>query len=404
MDVVSHITRKNKIFEMKHPALEVIESYREGPYNSKEFRVLGKVYERKGISLPSITKDPKFAFGVATIYGDGIIDWKKLKQPDYDLDEGVAKLYRTSHRKHRVGEPIHHGFDLKEISKLKAKELVQQGRKNRHNENGGAMKDVMIEKIESVTPLVNSRLEAFKERTQPQVGTVHDPMKETISHLSPKHTFGVITKSNQSSFKELIYSQPKGKENALESQTNEKLGEGPKSKGVPKRLLIIHTSTDHDDCEPLTSKIPTSTFGGGEKIFRKNYLKTEPFTALEEDPAFRFGVPSIRSNPPQLQRLTDNTNYGDQASLGGLIAPRAEQLYGEGYANFRKEYLRLVKDGKSPIKVTSGASLVIPKQVIQTDVLGKHIVKGSPFATTSQEGRFRKLDIGKYRATVGVKN
>lgn len=234
-------------------------------------------------------------------------------------------------------------------------------------------------------------------------------MKETISHLSSKHTFGVTTKLNQesSSFKELIYSQPKGKDNEnaiMESKNNEKTrvtfeDEVAKPKGVPKRLLIAHTSTGYDNYEPLTSKIPSSTFGGGEKIFRKSYLKTEPFTALEEDPTFKFGVPSIRSNPPKIQRLTDNTNYGDQVSLGGLIAPSSEQLYGEEYANFRKEYLRLTKLNKAPIRVTSGAMLVIPKQVIQTDVLGKHIVKGSPFATTSQEARLRKLDIGKYRAT-----
>lgn len=36
---------------------------------------------------------------------------------------------------------------LEEISKLKAKELLQQERKNRQNASGGAMKDIMIHKV-----------------------------------------------------------------------------------------------------------------------------------------------------------------------------------------------------------------------------------------------------------------
>ena len=138
----------------------MIDTFREAPYKRKEFRALGKVYEPKGISLPSITKDPKFTFGDAIIYGDSIADCIKPNQPDYDLDENVVRLYRTSHRKHRVGEPIHHGLyiyifslfaynysHLEEISKLKAKELLQQERKNRQNASGGAIKDIMIHKV-----------------------------------------------------------------------------------------------------------------------------------------------------------------------------------------------------------------------------------------------------------------
>ena len=43
--------------------------------------------------------------------------------------------------------------------------------------------------------VVSKRLDDFRERTQPQLGKVHDPIAETLS-VDDSHTFGVMVKAD----------------------------------------------------------------------------------------------------------------------------------------------------------------------------------------------------------------
>ena len=43
--------------------------------------------------------------------------------------------------------------------------------------------------------MVSKRLDDFRERTQPQLGKVHDPIAETLN-VDEDHTFGVMVKAD----------------------------------------------------------------------------------------------------------------------------------------------------------------------------------------------------------------
>ena len=43
--------------------------------------------------------------------------------------------------------------------------------------------------------VVSKRLDDFRERTQPQLGKVHDPIAETLN-VDDNHTFGVMVKAD----------------------------------------------------------------------------------------------------------------------------------------------------------------------------------------------------------------
>jgi hypothetical protein len=57
---------------------------------------------------------------------------------------------------------------------------------------------------EKAAHIVPRRLEEFRERTQPQLGKVHDPIKETMN-VPPDHTFGVLFKPDEFGAGDLIH-------------------------------------------------------------------------------------------------------------------------------------------------------------------------------------------------------
>ena len=44
--------------------------------------------------------------------------------------------------------------------------------------------------------MVSKRLDDFRERKQPQLGKVHDPIAETLN-VNEHHTFGVMVKADE---------------------------------------------------------------------------------------------------------------------------------------------------------------------------------------------------------------
>ena len=57
---------------------------------------------------------------------------------------------------------------------------------------------------EKATKIVSKRVDDFRERTQPQLGKVHDPIKDTL-RVPPDHTFGVMVKPDEYGAGDLIH-------------------------------------------------------------------------------------------------------------------------------------------------------------------------------------------------------
>ena len=62
---------------------------------------------------------------------------------------------------------------------------------------------------EKATKIVSKRVDDFRERTQPQLGQVHDPIKDTL-RVPPDHAFGVMIKPDESGAGDLIHMRVPG--------------------------------------------------------------------------------------------------------------------------------------------------------------------------------------------------
>ena len=55
---------------------------------------------------------------------------------------------------------------------------------------------------------MSEKVDSFRERAQPQVGRVHDPIKDTMSaRISSDHTFGVLVKPDEYGAGDLIHNR-----------------------------------------------------------------------------------------------------------------------------------------------------------------------------------------------------
>jgi hypothetical protein len=62
----------------------------------------------------------------------------------------------------------------------------------------------LISYSEKAAHIVSKRLEEFRERTQPELGKVHDPIKDTMN-VPSDHTFGVLFKPDDYGAGDLIH-------------------------------------------------------------------------------------------------------------------------------------------------------------------------------------------------------
>ena len=57
---------------------------------------------------------------------------------------------------------------------------------------------------ERCTKIVSKRVDNFRERTQPQLGQAHDPIKDTLN-VGPDYVFGVLVKPDEYGAGDLIH-------------------------------------------------------------------------------------------------------------------------------------------------------------------------------------------------------
>ena len=59
------------------------------------------------------------------------------------------------------------------------------------------------------TKVVAKRVDDFRERTQPQLGQVHDPIKDTM-RVPPDHTFGILIRPDEYGAGDLMHGRVPG--------------------------------------------------------------------------------------------------------------------------------------------------------------------------------------------------
>lgn len=103
-----------------------------------------------------------------------LINPNKSRAQVFAEDEEGHDLYRTTHSDYRVGEQcnrnyFHPSFNRNSLFGIPTPH-ANDGRHVRKT-----LKWLHNETTEKASPIVSKRLDEFRERTQPQLGKVHDP-------------------------------------------------------------------------------------------------------------------------------------------------------------------------------------------------------------------------------------
>ncbi len=179
----------------------------------------------------------------------------------------------------------------------------------------------------------------FHDRHQPEIGKVFDPMKSTLTHLEPDHTFG--TKEPESN--SIHVSHLMGNSNTV---VKAKTQDTRKWK-LPAAGLETHRADDLDlqkhiipilgplEDALLVRKITEDSIGGTVS----NIRPPVPFGKTHV-----YGVPTVRDptgRVGKVKRLADQTvwtfhfsktndiqNYGDELGAKGLMYPTPRNIYG----------------------------------------------------------------------------
>ncbi|XP_028402808.1 EF-hand domain-containing family member B-like [Dendronephthya gigantea] len=184
---------------------QTMEDKRESQYLSKKKAPLGKCHDQRP-GLPEGVGLYDVAYGIPTLRegkaGDIINPPKSRKQVDVESGDG-KDLYKVSHHAYDVAETYDRKYNWEKVPKTST-----FGVETPHDNDGIHVKkslkwlyDTQSAKAAHIVP---KRLEEFRERTQPQLGKVHDPIKDTMN-VPPDHTFGVLFKPDEFGAGDLIH-------------------------------------------------------------------------------------------------------------------------------------------------------------------------------------------------------
>ncbi|KAI6660857.1 EF-hand domain-containing family member B-like [Oopsacas minuta] len=145
-------------------------------------------------------------FGNPTVYNDTaseiINPGKNPTEVDEEWKQG-QDLYKMSHNSYPVGDMPDRNYDWSVFPRD-----YKYGVETPHDVRGTgvshAMKWSHEAEEEQATHIVQKRLDDFRERTQPQIGKVHDPICDTLP-VEDNHTFGVFVKPDQFGAGDLIH-------------------------------------------------------------------------------------------------------------------------------------------------------------------------------------------------------
>ncbi|KAJ3333779.1 hypothetical protein HDU76_003593 [Blyttiomyces sp. JEL0837] len=348
-----------------HPLLQARDNNRETIYHRREHQVLGTVsllrkvfmtaikYKGKhytGHSVPSGTRLPAFIYHPDFKFGMSTLEEESAKEIMYPFDgktpqddDKVRRQYIISHGSYRPGERRqHYGPNFVAPSH-------EVSKRDKHDNDGKRTKEVMYWHEEIVkelqTKVVSKRLADWRERRQPEIGKVHDPLKDTMSHLPSEHVFGIRFPADDYNVGDLIGGGKKVKDNKgkVGVKSNEKgvaadeedkdkeeqENEVKESAVVEESQPAVAATTESSNLsrkklkelidDDLTPKITSTPMGG----IRPRRLASVPETHV-------FGVPTVRTRAPGfVKRLSDNNNYGDELDAKALLLPTPQNMYGE---------------------------------------------------------------------------
>ncbi|XP_006821422.1 EF-hand domain-containing family member B-like [Saccoglossus kowalevskii] len=179
-------------------------------YASKQSAPLGRSHDQSP-SFPAHMDPAQTRFGIKNVF-DGSAG--VLVNPDKSRDivetEGQTghDLYIVTHNDYDVGEKRDRKYDWSRYAKDS-----RFGVPTPHDNDGRHVKKTLKwmheAQQEKGSKIVSKRVDDFRERTQPQLGQVHDPIKDTM-RVPPGHAYGVMIRPDDFGAGDLLHGRVPG--------------------------------------------------------------------------------------------------------------------------------------------------------------------------------------------------
>ncbi|KAH0627330.1 hypothetical protein JD844_002907 [Phrynosoma platyrhinos] len=170
---------------------------KESIYLSSREAPLGKSHDQS-LRLPKGLDVNNTPFGVATLRegpgGDVINPPKTFDEVQREAEQG-HDLYVVTHNDYYVGEPVNRKYDPSTFNRFNL-----YGKETPHFNDGRNVgrtlhwhHDLQMKKSAKIVSKIS---DDFKEKFQPQLGKVLDPIADTLN-VPPDHTFGVLVRPEE---------------------------------------------------------------------------------------------------------------------------------------------------------------------------------------------------------------
>lgn len=175
---------------------------KEAIYQSRRDQPLGKGRDLSAY-VPDDLDKLGTTFGRATIHSGSAGELINPNQTTKEIEENEMKfhdIYVKTHHDYLVGEPPNRKYDWSKFPKDSAFGLPTP-----HSNEGEMTKKTLNWADDGKAKTANCEiLEKFWERTQPQLGKVLDPNKET-RHVSEDHTYGIMLRPDEYGAGDLVH-------------------------------------------------------------------------------------------------------------------------------------------------------------------------------------------------------
>ncbi|XP_074006884.1 EF-hand domain-containing family member B [Numenius arquata] len=178
---------------------------KEAIYFSNRQAPLGRSHDQsamlhEGLDIINTTFGTKVVQDVSA--GELINPPKTFEEVDKDSREG-HNLYVVSHNDYFVGEPKNRKYDSPNFSKF-----FVYGKETPHFKDGRnvskSLNWLCDLELKKAAKIVSKRSDGFKEKFQPQLGKVLDPIAETMN-VPPDHTFGMLLRPDECGVGDLLH-------------------------------------------------------------------------------------------------------------------------------------------------------------------------------------------------------
>lgn len=183
---------------------------KESLYASKQQAPLGQSHDQRP-GFPETINPNEVRFGTKNVFdgtaGELVTPNKSHGQVEQEASVG-KDLYKLTHHDFEVGESYDRNYDWTTYKKDSTFGI------NTPHDNDGKHTQKSLQwlrnnELDKGTKVVAKRVDDFRERTQPQLGQVHDPIKDTM-RVPPDHTFGILIRPDEYGAGDLMHGRVPG--------------------------------------------------------------------------------------------------------------------------------------------------------------------------------------------------